>query len=291
MDVLVKRGDLMMLDSQEWLHTELIKVEAWEKDQGDLWFWEKIGRLPFKIMDKWTPKFIQSKMGSLIDELGQYVQTGGSYLSSTSKIRSYYPTMGIENIEEVNRLPIATMDNAVTGIAKNRKNLATVQGAGTGIGGIFTLSIDIPFLLGLQLKTLQDIAICYGYDPNDKKERLFIIKSLQFISSDIVGKQAILSQLSKFDKQDEETKREVLSEIQGWREVVLSYRDQFGWKKLFQMIPIAGLVFGAFINRSAIHDIAEAGMMLYRKRRIIERLNEESSDLMLDTFKISSKET
>lgn len=289
MDVLVKRGDLMMLDSQEWLHTELIKVEAWEKDQGDLWFWEKIGRLPFKIMDKWTPKFIQSKMGLLIDELGQYVQTGGSYLSSTSKIRSYYPTMGIENIEEVNRLPIATMDKAVTGIAKNRKNLATVQGAGTGIGGIFTLSIDIPFLLGLQLKTLQDIAICYGYDPNDKKERLFIIKSLQFISSDIVGKQAILSQLSKFDKQDEETKREVLSEIQGWREVVLSYRDQFGWKKLFQMIPIAGLVFGAFINRSAIHDIAEAGMMLYRKRRIIERLSDESSNLMLDTFKISSK--
>lgn len=278
----------MMLDSQEWLHTELIKVEAWEKDQGDLWFWEKIGRLPFKIMDKWTPKFIQSKMGSLIDELGQYVQTGGSYLSSTSKIKSYYPTMGIENIEDVNRLSIATMDNAVTGIAKNRKNLATVQGAGTGIGGIFTLSIDIPFLLGLQLKTLQDIAICYGYDPNDKKERLFIIKSLQFISSDIVGKQTILSQLSKFDKQDEETKREVLSEIQGWREVVLSYRDQFGWKKLFQMIPIAGLVFGAFINRSAIHDIAEAGMMLYRKRRIIERLNEESN-LRLDTFKTISK--
>lgn len=279
----------MMLDSQEWLHTELIKVEAWEKDQGDLWFWEKIGRLPFKIMDKWTPKFIQSKMGSLIDELGQYVQTGGSYLSSTSKIKSYYPTMGIENIEDVNRLSIATMDNAVTGIAKNRKNLATVQGAGTGIGGIFTLSIDIPFLLGLQLKTLQDIAICYGYDPNDKKERLFIIKSLQFISSDIVGKQTILSQLSKFDKQDEETKREVLSEIQGWREVVLSYRDQFGWKKLFQMIPIAGLVFGAFINRSAIHDIAEAGMMLYRKRRIIERLSDESSNLMLDTFKTISK--
>lgn len=264
-----------MLDSQDWLQSELVKVEAWEKDQGDLWFWEKLGRLPFKIMDKWTPKFIQAKMGSLIDELGQYVQTGGSYLSSTSKIKSYYPNMGIENMEDVNGLPISIMDKAVEGIAKNRKNLATVQGAGTGLGGIFTLSIDIPFLLGLQLKTLQDIAICYGYDPNDKKERLFIIKSLQFISSDIIGKQAILSQLSKFDKQDEETKREVLSEIQGWREVVLSYRDQFGWKKLFQMIPIAGLVFGAFINRSAINDIAEAGMMLYRKRRIIERLNED----------------
>lgn len=265
-----------MVDSQEWLQTELVKVETWEKDQGDLWFWEKLGRLPFKLMDKWTPKFIQTKMGSLIDELGQYVQTGGSYLSSTSRIKSYYPNMGIENMEDVNGLSISMMDKAVEGITKNRKNIATVQGAGTGIGGIFTLSIDIPFLLGLQLKTLQDIAICYGYDPNDKKERLFIIKCLQFISSDIVGKQVILSQLSKFDQQDEGTKREVLSEIQGWREVVLSYRDQFGWKKLFQMVPIAGLVFGAFINRSAINDIAEAGMMLYRKRRIVERLSKGS---------------
>ncbi|MGB3100300.1 MAG: EcsC family protein, partial [Psychrobacillus psychrotolerans] len=167
-------------------------------------------------------------------------------------------------------------------ITKNRKNIATIQGAGTGIGGIFTLSLDIPFLLGLQLKTLQDIAICYGYDPNDKKERLFIIKSLQFISSDIVGKQVILAQLSKFDSQDEETKREVVSELQGWREVVLSYRDQFGWKKMFQMIPIAGLVFGAFINRSAINDIGEAGMMLYRKRRIVERLNKDNTSNLLN---------
>ena len=66
-------------------------VEAWEKDQNDLWFWEKLGRLPFKIIDKWTPTFIQNKIGVLVDELGQYVQTGGSYLSSTSKIPSYYP--------------------------------------------------------------------------------------------------------------------------------------------------------------------------------------------------------
>ncbi|WP_313894096.1 EcsC family protein [Psychrobacillus sp.] len=261
-----------MEDSKDWLAEELKKVEIWEKDQSDLWFWEKLGRLPFKFIDKWTPTFIQNKIGLLIDELGQYVQTGGSYLSSTSKVTSYYPKEVVQTLEDVKNLFVSTMDSAVDGLTKNRKNLATVQGASTGIGGIFTLTIDIPLLLGLQLKTLQDIAICYGYDPNDKKERLFIVKCLQFVSADIVGKQTILSQLSMFDSQDEVAKREVLSEMQGWREVVFSYRDQFGWKKLFQMIPIAGLVFGAFINRSAINDIAEAGKMLYRKRRILERL-------------------
>jgi uncharacterized protein YPO0396 len=32
------------------------------------------------------------------------------------------------------------------------------------------------------------------------------------------------------------------------------------------------MIFGAFINRSSINDVAQAGKMLYRKRRIMERL-------------------
>jgi len=264
-----------MNESKEWLKEELTKVVAWEKDQGDLWFWERLGRLPFKIIDKWTPDFIQKKIGLIIDELGQYVQTGGSYLSSVTSVSSYYPDLKVHSLEEAVKLPISTMDQAVEKLSGSRKKLAVIQGASTGIGGIFTLTIDIPLLLGLQLKTLQDIAICYGFNPNDKKERLFIVKCLQFVSADIVGKNAILAQLSKFDLEDETAKREVLSELQGWREVIFTFRDQMGWKKLFQMIPIAGLVFGAFINRSAVNDVAEAGMMLYRKRRILERLTAE----------------
>ena len=261
-----------MTETKEWLNQEIMKVEEWEKEQSDLWFWEKLGRLPFKLIDKWTPNFIQTKIGTIIDELGQYIQTGGNYLSSVSSLNSYYPNYNIHSVEEASELPILEMDKAVEKLAKSRKKVATIQGASTGIGGLFTITIDIPLLLGLQLKTLQDIAICYGYDPKDKKERLFIVKCLQFVSADIVGKQSILMQLSRFDDKDDSAKREVLSEIQGWREVVFSYRDQMGWKKLFQMIPIAGLVFGAIINRSAVNDIAEAGKMLYRKRRIIERL-------------------
>lgn len=262
-----------MIETKEHLLEELKKSEEWELDQSDLWFWEKLGRLPFKLLDKFTPAFLQNKIGIIIDELGQYVQSGGKYLSSVASLKSYYPNLEVKTLADVTKIPIAEMDHAVTKLKNNRKKLATFQGASTGIGGIFTLSIDIPLLLGIQLKTLQDIAICYGYDPNETKERMYIVKILQFVSSDIVGKQAILQQLSLIDSPDDEGKREVVSEIQGWREVVFTYRDQIGWKKLFQMIPIAGLLFGAFINRSAVNDIAEAGMMLYRKRRIKERLS------------------
>jgi hypothetical protein len=262
------------VESKEILNEELIAIEEWEKQQSGLWFWERLGRLPFKMLDKLTPQFVHNKIGILLDEMGSYIQTGGKYLINE---RILFDTIQkkvnspIESFEDVSTIPLANMKELTQHISEKRTKIATIQGASTGIGGLFTLAIDIPALLGLSLKTLQEIAVIHGYNPNDKLERVFIIKCLQFTSSDIVGKEAILKELSSYSQKGSAS-TEAISQLQGWREVVYTYRDQFGWKKLFQMIPIAGLIFGAYTNRSMVKDIAEAGEMLYRKRRIIERL-------------------
>jgi hypothetical protein len=275
LDVLIK------VESADYLKDELNKIEAWEKEQKDLWFWEKIGRLPFMLLDKLTPKFIQDKIGLAIDELGSYIQTGGQYLVNEETILKKFTTEGSQwtpdEIREQLReqVPISKMDEAAENLRSSRTKMAAIQGATTGIGGLFTLAIDIPALLGLSLKVLQEIALCYGYDPKEKSERIFIVKCLQFTSSDIVGKKAILEDLASFHSGSENS--QVVSQLQGWREVVTTYRDSFGWKKLFQMVPIAGIIFGALINRSSMSDVAEAGKMLYRKRRIQERLNQLES--------------
>jgi hypothetical protein len=262
-------------ESVDYLKEELKKIEAWENEQKDLWFWEKIGRLPFMLLDKLTPKFVQDKIGVAIDEIGNYIQTGGQYLIKEENIlKKFAPDSPSDElkIELLEQVPISKMDEIAEELRSSRTKMATVQGATTGIGGLFTLAIDIPVLLGLSLKVLQEISICYGYDPKEKSERIFIVKCLQFTSSDIVGKKAILEELSSFRQGGQN--QQMISQLQGWREVVTTYRDSFGWKKLFQMIPIAGMIFGAFINRSSINDVAEAGKMLFRKRRILERLYE-----------------
>ena len=51
-----------------------------------------------------------------------------------------------------------------------------------------------------------------------------------------------------------------------------SYSESFGWKKLFQLVPIAGMIFGSVSNKNTIQDVAEAGKMLYKKRLILHRL-------------------
>ena len=100
------------MDTKEQLIGHLEEIQAWEQDQKGLWFWEKLGRLPFKILDKMTPAFIQEKIGLLVSELGSYIQTGGRYLISEEgmlkkiRVATYYP---VQTIEEVGQIPLNNM--------------------------------------------------------------------------------------------------------------------------------------------------------------------------------------
>lgn len=272
-------------ETKEQLQAAMLEIEAWEREQKDLWFWEKLGRLPFMLLDKLTPKFIQEKLGQAVDEIGGYIQTGGKYLISEKSVialmqrhaeaagEAVPPEDEELTIGEAAKLPLSVMNASAAQLASSRSAMATLQGATTGIGGFLTLAVDIPAVLGLSLKIIQEIAICYGFDPKQKEERIFAVKVMQFASSDIVGKKAILEDLSAYGSGAKSN--QMLSQLQGWREVVMIYRDNFGWKKLFQMIPVAGMLFGAFINRGMLNDVAEAATMLYRKRRVLIRLSED----------------
>lgn len=266
------------LETQEELRSALVEVENWEKDQKKLMIWDRMARLPFKLLDKATPKFIHDKVGQLLDEIGGYIQNGGNYLVAGKMVGELLAKRNqAAGGTGTGPYPIKIMDEAAQRLTETRRNMATAQGATTGFGGIFTLAADIPAILGLSLKVIQEIGLCYGYDPTTKEERIFTVKVMQFASSDIVGKQAILQELDQLDAAAEgrapgtET---AVSKIQGWREVMTVYRDNWGWKKMLQAVPIAGMFFGAYTNRKALEDVAEAAHMLYKKRRIMARLAE-----------------
>ncbi|MEY8744085.1 EcsC family protein [Bacillales bacterium AN1005] len=280
------------MDSRETLDQELQQIHTWENEQKDLFIWDKIGRLPFAMLDKVMPKALKDKIGNSLNEVGQYVQHGGKFLVQKKKVakllqeeaqRSGYSMLGhtdrlereaeeesTAKIHSVENLPLEVLDRVADNIAESRTKFAAAQGAATGIGGIVTIAADIPMVMGLSLKVLQEMALCYGYDPDEPQERIFIVKCLQFTSADIVGKKAILDELADYENPDKQV--EVMSQMQGWREVFESYRESFGWKKLFQLIPIAGMIFGSVSNKNTIRDVGETGKMLYKKRLILQRL-------------------
>lgn len=280
------------MDSRESLDQELEQILKWEKQQKDLFIWDKIGRLPFAMLDKVMPKALKQKIGDSLNDVGQYVQNGGKFLVQKKKVakllqeeaeKSGYSMIdttyrleqeaeaeGTAKIHSVENLPLQVLDQVADNITESRTKFAAAQGAATGFGGIVTIAADIPMVMGLSLKVLQEMALCYGYDPDEPLERIFIVKCLQFSSADIVGKKAIIEELAAYDDPDKPI--EVVSQMQGWREVFNSYSESFGWKKLFQLVPIAGMVFGSVSNKNTIRDVAEAGKMLYKKRLILQRL-------------------
>ncbi|MDO3409933.1 EcsC family protein [Saccharibacillus sp. CPCC 101409] len=262
------------------LRSALKQVEKWEKSQKKLAIWDRITRLPFKVLDKLTPKIVHEKIGQLLDELGNYVQHGGKYLVARRKVDELLRKLdGGDGDGKRGAYPLSVMDKAAERLSKSSRNTATAQGATTGVGGVFTLAADIPAVLGLSLKAIQEIGLCYGYDPNEKIERVFAVKVLQFSASDVVGKQAVLDELNLKVGEDGRlpSSASALSKLQGWREVMTAYRDTWGWKKLLQAVPVAGIFFGAFTNRQTLDGVTEAAGMLYRKRRILERLEKLES--------------
>ncbi|MGV2516554.1 UNVERIFIED_CONTAM: EcsC family protein, partial [Bacillus subtilis] len=84
---------------------------------------------------------------------GSFVQTGGQYLTTEKQIIKMFqrqlPEETFESLEYVRKAPLPVMDEIAEGMGKNRINTATVQGATTGVGGVFTLAADIPAVLGL----------------------------------------------------------------------------------------------------------------------------------------------
>ncbi|MCE5170605.1 EcsC family protein [Paenibacillus profundus] len=279
----------MIQEQRSELKQALKEIETWEQEQRDLSILEKIGRMPFTLLDRFTPKGLQQKIAELLDELGSYLHTGGNYLvqekSVLKKLHANWQeadpaTAGQyaePDIALVEAMPLAVCDRVAEQVREANKTMAFAQGATTGFGGIFTLAIDIPAVLGLALKVLQETAICYGYNPNDVRERVFIVKCMQLATSDVVGKRAILKDLADYDNPDRA--RDAISEVQGWRETMASFTDSFGWKKLFQSIPVLGMVLGSFMNRSMIHDMAETAQNMYRKRAVKARLRELDSNL------------
>ncbi|MEK3784795.1 MULTISPECIES: EcsC family protein [Paenibacillus] len=314
------------MDSRERLNQELDIIKRWEQEQKDTAWWDKLGRLPFALLDRVLPKGLKDKLATALNEVGKFVQDGGKYLVQPSQIvkllqeeaaKAGYLDSSTDSSEDqpaghstehstehpvdssavlsadysfateqrgkkvnssqeiVQQLPLDVLDQAAQHITERRVKFAAAQGATTGIGGAVTMIADIPLVLGLSLKVLQEMALCYGFDPDEPQERVFIVKCLQYSSADIVGKQAILEELVDYDNPERQV--QIISQIQGWREVVLSYQESFGWKKLFQLVPIAGMWFGSVSNRNTIRDVAEAGQMLYKKRLILQRLDEANS--------------
>ena len=131
---------------------------------------------------------------------------------------------------------------------------------------------------------IQQIAICYGYDPTKPEEQEYVMHILRTGSaSDVAAKMEALI----FLKQVEQILIKVAwkkmaadlaakqigaqSMLAALRQFAKSLGINLTKRKALQMVPIIGALVGASFNATYTNDIGHAAYFCYRRRWIADR--------------------
>lgn len=140
------------------------------------------------------------------------------------------------------------------------RKTATLEGAGTGAGGIFLGLADFPLLLSIKMKYLSETATIYGFNPEKLEERIFILHvfSLAFSSDE--------KRLETFKIIENWEERKQNYEDMDWQSFQQEYRDHIDFIKMLQLVPGIGAVVGAYANYNLLDSLGEVAMNCYRLR-------------------------
>lgn len=141
---------------------------------------------------------------------------------------------------------------------------AGVEGAVTGAGGILMGIADFPILIGIKIKLLFEIALLYGYDVNDYKERLFILYIFQLAFSSQESRNIVYMRLANWKEYSHSLTDE--ADEFDWRSFQQEYRDYIDIAKMAQLVPVIGAAVGAIANYKLVQQLGSTAMNCYRMR-------------------------
>lgn len=192
-----------------------------------------------------------------------------------------------EDIDQIVDMKSLTVDQlaylADQQIAKYRI-YSFAQGSLAGTGGVL-LGTDIPAMIMLNLRAVQNIANVYGYDVNIPYETMTSLKVFHAATLPkrmrAEGWSNLVNEVKQFDEQlyyyyekDEELTNATWLEqplIQILKSmVIIMFR-----KKVIQGLPLIGMAFGAGMNYKLSRQVTDFAHHFYQMRYLLEKNSEE----------------
>ncbi|EIT85458.1 hypothetical protein A374_09483 [Fictibacillus macauensis ZFHKF-1] len=264
-------------------------LEAWEETYFEYEmtdFEATYERFVQQQLARINPSLLQ-KMNEKMDGILFHVHALIQNSSYQKDVRDKLLTSGrifhgdIEDIEDMKKCSIDQLTYiAQQQIARNRL-LSLAQGGLSGTGGLLFLGLDIPAMIALQIRSIQYIAMNYGYDIHRPAEMMMSLKVFhaatlpkryQHESWNELMQEIANQEYDPFFYEGEEVIADVawlaMPLKQGVKAVVLSLLK----KKAVQGIPLLGVVFGAGINYQKAREVTEFAHKFYQKRYLVEKM-------------------
>jgi uncharacterized protein (DUF697 family) len=76
----------------------------------------------------------------------------------------------ISTFEGVYSVELSNLDDVAARIVRSGMKMAAAEGAGFGLGGVFTIVPDLSILAGITLRTVQKLSLIYGFEYSTEEE-------------------------------------------------------------------------------------------------------------------------
>lgn len=178
----------------------------------------------------------------------------------------------VKCLSDIRPLDVDLVDAVAEEYIRKGRWLSAAEGAATGFGGLFLLSADAVSLLALQLRTIQQIGYCYGFDVSRPEEKLFAAKLLteayqhpakqerQSLMNEMRAASSLLTGQTPFRLLQKRLF------VQGFAKAAQKIGIRMGGRKAAQFVPILGSLAGGTINQKVTYDIACVARDVYRER-------------------------
>jgi hypothetical protein len=246
----------------------------------DKWLNRSFSYLP----DEWQREFF-AKVDDWLFHLNGIIQ--GTEVQADARKRLLTEAKvfdeGIEQIKDLQNLSIEQLNYlAERQLAKHRL-YSFLQGGLSGTGGTLLLSMDIPMLAVINMRTVQLMALSYGYDLNTPYEMMNSLKVFYAATVPKRLKAKAWEQLIN-DLNDEEQPffydgREDLTDLSFieylGRQIFKSIFISLFRKKSVQGIPLISMATGAILNYQFTRHTTDFAQKFYQWRYLHAKIKED----------------
>jgi EcsC protein family len=279
------------------LHDGKAEVSEWKAQTPG--FMKKASEIASRpliwVADKMLPDNVKEKMSDLTETVVEKLQDASHWTVSPEDVLKemgefeWKPT----SISELKTGNIHDIDSVAQSFVKSNSQMAAAEGFGTGLIGFPGLVADIPALLTLSFRLINQISLCYGYEVTDKDEKLnekesfelsYMLRVLRVgTASTQEEKVKALIEMKDFESGYYEgiasgaVKDVTLQQVSKIAVIHLSKAllsqvvKQTVSRKAMAAIPGIGAVLSAGFNYYTIQDIGQAASMLYRERFLLDK--------------------
>jgi hypothetical protein len=172
---------------------------------------------------------------------------------------------------------IGMIESAGASLAITGLEVSTTVTGGASAGAVVLAIIgDVTASLALLGRAVAEVAVHYGYDPNEPEEEIFLMGVLSYsTAASLEGKAAALSALSRLSQQmmrravwvelEKDVLVKVIQQVFGRIGITLTH------KRLAQVVPVAGGLVSAGLSYDMLDRALRDATRVYRVRYLADK--------------------